>query len=96
MIWFIRCVSLLRNKKLTSTHISACCGVTIGNMVAAIYACLGWDSSLDGRKNNYRTHQLILVILPSGEIYRGAKANEMLLGLCSRTNDVVEPLIKPQ
>ncbi|KAI4369500.1 hypothetical protein MLD38_017935 [Melastoma candidum] len=28
--------------------------------------------------------------------YRGAKNNEMRLGVCSRTNDVVEPLIKPQ
>ncbi|CAO2829524.1 unnamed protein product [Amaranthus hypochondriacus] len=29
-------------------------------------------------------------------LYRGAKDNEMRLGICSRTNDVVEPLIKPQ
>ncbi|KAI4364514.1 hypothetical protein MLD38_020594 [Melastoma candidum] len=29
-------------------------------------------------------------------LYRGAKNNEMRLGVCSRTNDVVEPLIKPQ
>ncbi|PSS14124.1 Valine--tRNA ligase, partial [Actinidia chinensis var. chinensis] len=29
-------------------------------------------------------------------LYRGAKNNEMRLGICSRTNDVVEPLIKPQ
>ncbi|XP_052186097.1 valine--tRNA ligase, mitochondrial 1 [Diospyros lotus] len=29
-------------------------------------------------------------------LYRGAKTNEMRLGICSRTNDVVEPLIKPQ
>lgn len=29
-------------------------------------------------------------------LYRGAKNNEMRLGVCSRSNDVVEPLIKPQ
>ncbi|XP_057951719.1 valine--tRNA ligase, mitochondrial 1 [Malania oleifera] len=29
-------------------------------------------------------------------LYRGAKANEMRLGVCSRSNDIVEPLIKPQ
>lgn len=29
-------------------------------------------------------------------LYRGAKDNEMRLGICSRSNDVVEPLIKPQ
>lgn len=29
-------------------------------------------------------------------LYRGAKNNEMRLGCCSRTNDVVEPMIKPQ
>nr|POE89574.1 valine--trna ligase, mitochondrial 1 [Quercus suber] len=29
-------------------------------------------------------------------LYRGAKGNEMRLGICSRTNDVVEPLSKPQ
>ncbi|CAA2978052.1 Valine--tRNA ligase [Olea europaea subsp. europaea] len=28
-------------------------------------------------------------------LYRGDKNNEMRLGICSRTNDVVEPLIKP-
>ncbi|KAH9618500.1 hypothetical protein KSS87_013101 [Heliosperma pusillum] len=29
-------------------------------------------------------------------LYRGFKDNEMRLGICSRSNDVVEPLIKPQ
>ncbi|KAK4481061.1 hypothetical protein RD792_011931 [Penstemon davidsonii] len=29
-------------------------------------------------------------------LYRGDKNNEMRLGVCSRTNDVIEPLIKPQ
>ncbi|KAF6175610.1 hypothetical protein GIB67_022612 [Kingdonia uniflora] len=29
-------------------------------------------------------------------LYVGAQNNEMRLGLCSRTNDVVEPMIKPQ
>lgn len=29
-------------------------------------------------------------------MYRGAKNNDMALGICSRSNDVVEPMIKPQ
>jgi valyl-tRNA synthetase len=29
-------------------------------------------------------------------LYKGTKKNEMSLGVCSRTNDVVEPMIKPQ
>ncbi|KAH8507923.1 hypothetical protein H0E87_010174 [Populus deltoides] len=29
-------------------------------------------------------------------LYRGAENNEMHLGLCSRSNDVVEPMLKPQ
>lgn len=29
-------------------------------------------------------------------MYRGAENNEMHLGLCSRSNDVVEPMLKPQ
>ena len=29
-------------------------------------------------------------------LYRGAQNNEMRLGLCQRTGDVIEPMIKPQ
>lgn len=29
-------------------------------------------------------------------LYRGSQNNEMRLGTCSRTSDVVEPMIKPQ
>ncbi|XP_044506474.1 valine--tRNA ligase, mitochondrial 1-like isoform X2 [Mangifera indica] len=29
-------------------------------------------------------------------LYRGAKNNEMRLGRCSRSNDIIEPMIKPQ
>lgn len=29
-------------------------------------------------------------------LYRGSENNEMRLGVCSRSNDVVEPMIKPQ
>lgn len=29
-------------------------------------------------------------------LYRGTQKNEMKLGICSRSNDVVEPMIKPQ
>ncbi|XP_071729730.1 valine--tRNA ligase, mitochondrial 1 isoform X2 [Rutidosis leptorrhynchoides] len=34
--------------------------------------------------------------LKSKGLYKGEEKNEMRLGVCSRTNDVVEPMIKPQ
>ncbi|KAJ0471091.1 putative valine--tRNA ligase [Helianthus annuus] len=34
--------------------------------------------------------------LKSKGLYKGEEKNEMRLGLCSRSNDVVEPMIKPQ
>nr|GEU96755.1 valine--tRNA ligase, mitochondrial 1-like isoform X2 [Tanacetum cinerariifolium] len=34
--------------------------------------------------------------LKSRGLYRGEEKNEMRLGVCSRTNDVIEPMIKPQ
>jgi valyl-tRNA synthetase len=30
------------------------------------------------------------------KLYRGCQKNEMNLGVCSRTNEVVEPMIRPQ
>lgn len=38
---------------------------------------------------------LFIVFFVKG-LYRGDKDNEMRLGICSRSNDIVEPLIKPQ
>lgn len=36
-------------------------------------------------------------LLPSMQgLYRGSENNEMRLGVCSRSNDVIEPMIKPQ
>ena len=29
-------------------------------------------------------------------LFRGTEGNKMRLGLCSRSNDVIEPIIKPQ
>lgn len=37
----------------------------------------------------------ITILLEQG-LYRGAQKNEMKLGICSRSNEVVEPMIKPQ
>ncbi|KVI04024.1 Aminoacyl-tRNA synthetase, class 1a, anticodon-binding [Cynara cardunculus var. scolymus] len=34
--------------------------------------------------------------LKSKGLYKGEEKNEMRLGLCSRSNDVIEPMIKPQ
>ncbi|XP_048132008.1 valine--tRNA ligase, mitochondrial 1-like isoform X2 [Rhodamnia argentea] len=44
----------------------------------------------------FKARQAVTVALQEKGLYRGSKNNEMRLGLCSRTNDVVEPLIKPQ
>ncbi|KAG6519824.1 hypothetical protein ZIOFF_023333 [Zingiber officinale] len=38
----------------------------------------------------------VIEALKSKGLYRGAQKNEMKLGICSRSNDVVEPMIKPQ
>ncbi|KAK4796457.1 hypothetical protein SAY86_028783 [Trapa natans] len=44
----------------------------------------------------FEARQAVTEALKKKELYRGAKDNEMRLGLCSRTKDVIEPLIKPQ
>ncbi|XP_026409220.1 valine--tRNA ligase, mitochondrial 1-like isoform X2 [Papaver somniferum] len=38
----------------------------------------------------------VIAALEKKDLLRGAQNNEMRLGVCSRTNDVVEPMIKPQ
>ncbi|XP_074583201.1 valine--tRNA ligase, mitochondrial 1 [Curcuma longa] len=38
----------------------------------------------------------VIEALKAKGLYRGAQKNEMKLGICSRSNDVVEPMIKPQ
>ncbi|XP_075649349.1 valine--tRNA ligase, mitochondrial 1-like [Castanea sativa] len=44
----------------------------------------------------FNAREAVTEALQKKGLYRGAKDNEMRLGICSRTNDVVEPLIKPQ
>ncbi|XP_059629353.1 valine--tRNA ligase, mitochondrial 1 isoform X2 [Cornus florida] len=44
----------------------------------------------------FKAREAVTAALEKKGLYRGAKNNEMRLGLCSRSNDVVEPLIKPQ
>ncbi|MCD7461038.1 Valine--tRNA ligase, mitochondrial 1, partial [Datura stramonium] len=44
----------------------------------------------------FRARVAVTEALKEKGLYRGAKNNEMRLGICSRSNDVVEPLIKPQ
>ncbi|GMY07076.1 valine--tRNA ligase, mitochondrial 1 isoform X2 [Fagus crenata] len=44
----------------------------------------------------FTAREAVTEALQKKGLYRGAKDNEMHLGICSRTNDVVEPLIKPQ
>ncbi|KAG7035615.1 Valine--tRNA ligase, mitochondrial 1 [Cucurbita argyrosperma subsp. argyrosperma] len=44
----------------------------------------------------FKVREMVVDALQKKGLYRGAKDNEMRLGLCSRSNDVVEPMIKPQ
>lgn len=44
----------------------------------------------------FKAREAVVAALHEKGLYKGAKDNEMRLGLCSRTKDVVEPLIKPQ
>ncbi|CAL5323136.1 unnamed protein product [Camellia sinensis] len=44
----------------------------------------------------FKAREAVTAALQRKGLYRGAKTNEMRLGICSRSNDVVEPLIKPQ
>ncbi|GAB2242518.1 hypothetical protein Droror1_Dr00019293 [Drosera rotundifolia] len=44
----------------------------------------------------FRAREAITKALQDKGLYRGAKNNEMRLGVCSRSYDVVEPMIKPQ
>ncbi|KAA8528160.1 hypothetical protein F0562_035589 [Nyssa sinensis] len=44
----------------------------------------------------FKAREALTAALQEKGLYRGAKANEMRLGLCSRSNEVIEPLIKPQ
>ncbi|KAM7474595.1 hypothetical protein LguiB_021838 [Lonicera macranthoides] len=44
----------------------------------------------------FKAREAVTAALEKKGLYRGIKANEMRLGVCSRSNDVVEPMIKPQ
>ncbi|XP_021275468.1 valine--tRNA ligase, mitochondrial 1 isoform X2 [Herrania umbratica] len=44
----------------------------------------------------FKAREAVIEALQKKKLYRGAQNNEMRLGLCSRSNDVVEPMIKAQ
>ncbi|KAK9993005.1 hypothetical protein SO802_022708 [Lithocarpus litseifolius] len=44
----------------------------------------------------FKAREAVIEALQKKGLYRGSQGNEMRLGICSRTNDVVEPLSKPQ
>ncbi|XP_020205546.1 valine--tRNA ligase, mitochondrial 1 isoform X4 [Cajanus cajan] len=44
----------------------------------------------------FKAREAIIEVLQQKGLYRGSESNEMRLGVCSRSNDIVEPLIKPQ
>nr|KYP76075.1 Valyl-tRNA synthetase [Cajanus cajan] len=44
----------------------------------------------------FKAREAVTEALQKKGLYRGSENNEMRLGVCSRSNDVVEPMIKPQ
>lgn len=44
----------------------------------------------------FTSRAAVIDALKAKGLYRGKTNNEMELGICSRTNDIVEPMIKPQ
>ncbi|XP_058769758.1 valine--tRNA ligase, mitochondrial 1-like [Vicia villosa] len=44
----------------------------------------------------FEAREAITEALRKKGLYRGSENNEMRLGVCSRSNDVIEPMIKPQ
>lgn len=44
----------------------------------------------------FKAREAITEALQKEGLYRGSENNEMRLGVCSRSNDVIEPMIKPQ
>ncbi|XP_020102255.1 valine--tRNA ligase, mitochondrial 1-like [Ananas comosus] len=44
----------------------------------------------------FKARVAVTEALQAKGLYRGSQKNEMNLGICSRSNDVVEPMIKPQ
>lgn len=46
--------------------------------------------------HRYQCRDLIVPALEKAGLYKGKKPNKMVLGLCSRSGDVVEPVLRPQ
>ncbi|XP_057426797.1 valine--tRNA ligase, mitochondrial 1 isoform X2 [Lotus japonicus] len=44
----------------------------------------------------FKLREAVKEALEKKGLYRGSENNEMRLGVCSRSNDVIEPMIKPQ
>ncbi|KAJ4705826.1 Valine--tRNA ligase-like protein [Melia azedarach] len=44
----------------------------------------------------FQAREAVTEALHKKGLYRGAKDNEMRLGVCSRSNEVIEPMMKPQ
>ncbi|KAL6526577.1 Valine--tRNA ligase, mitochondrial 1 [Orobanche gracilis] len=44
----------------------------------------------------FKAREAVVEALKKKNLYRGAQNNEMCLGICSRSNDVVEPMLKAQ
>ncbi|XP_077254177.1 valine--tRNA ligase, mitochondrial 1-like [Tasmannia lanceolata] len=49
-----------------------------------------------GGMPRFKARVAVAEALQKKGLYRGSQNNEMRLGICSRTNDVVEPMIRPQ
>jgi valyl-tRNA synthetase len=52
-------------------------------------------TQFDGMKR-FRARKGVLEALKAKDLYRGVKEHQMVVPICSRSKDIVEPLIKPQ
>lgn len=63
--------------------------------LSAQKSCTMWMASSRARLwSQVRTE--IVKFLESKGLFRGTRPNPMVLGVCSRSGDVIEPLMRPQ
>ncbi len=60
-----------------------------------MFVCVTTTLSLQGMKR-FDARTAVLEALKAKDLYRGTVDNPMVVPMCSRSKDIVEPLIKPQ
>ncbi|KAL5580180.1 hypothetical protein UlMin_012622 [Ulmus minor] len=88
-IWFCEgsiVITTSRNREVLSVYIGA-----------ELYEVRKLDSTLKFcDMPHFKAGEVVTEALKNKGLFKEVKNNEMHLGICSRSNDVVEPLIKPQ